>query len=238
MITQAHILAGGRAERLHCHDLPKPLYRIPDDGKPAIDYVLDLVVRAGLRDLIVTIPNQEIHPDWGRQISEHVAEAYGKYFSDIKFLKSGRTRIDSVIEASKFYGERFLLLGADIFSNADLNRLVRVHEQGNVLFSLIAVPSRDALECGIVVQQGDTMKFIPKRQHRTSAGLIDTAFYAATKEFVSQLESSSNFDAAIVSAFESRKSNVDVQDAFWYDINTPEKYRTACMVARSMTNEA
>jgi NDP-sugar pyrophosphorylase family protein len=230
MIRQANLMAGGQATRFGPTKIPKALQPIPENGKPVMGYVLDLALAAGINQLIVTYP--ESNDAWAKQICDYTLEEYLHKFKDITFIRNAGSYEASVIKASHLYNGDVLLLASDIFSNADLSQLASAHEDKKSLVSLITFESQNAKQCGIVVERNGRKAFVPKNMHTEQKGNVDTAFYAIAPGFVELLKGR-DFDSAIMETFNRGQANVSHQGIYWFDINTPEKYKVACDYARA-----
>ena len=106
---KAVILAGGRGERLKplTDNLPKPM--LPINGKPVIEYQIELLKKAGINDIIIC----------GQYLFEKIINYFGngeKLGVKIQYIKE---KIPlgtggAIKNAEGFINDDFLLLNGDI----------------------------------------------------------------------------------------------------------------------------
>lgn len=229
MITQAHILAGGSGSRLGATDLPKSLLPLSAKGKPSLGFVLDMLMKHKVKDIIITLPQKKSHPTWHAKISAYVDSNYNGKFASIKYLEAKDNIKDSIIDARNLYDENFFLLAADILANLNLKNLEKAHFQNNNLFSLAVtlVSGEEARHHGIVIQSAKENTFLPKNTHHEKKGWADTAVYILNKNFIKILQSKKLYHSAIDQVFQKNQAGIYKHKGYYFDINTREKYEKA-----------
>ncbi len=136
---KAMILAAGRGMRMlsYTDDTPKPLLHV--NGKPLIEYHLEMLAASGIQDVIINISYlgykiREALGDgkrWGLRI---------RYSEEAQPLETG----GAIMQALPLLGDKpFLLINADVFSDYNIAQLVgrglKPEEQG----CLMLVPNPD-----------------------------------------------------------------------------------------------
>lgn len=118
-ITQAVILAGGKGERLRplTNDRPKPMVLV--NGKPFIEYLIELLKRNGIEEIVMLLGYL---PD---KITEHFKDGsdFGvsiKYsISDLENLNGTRIR-----KAADLLQDHFLLVFGDMYWEMNLEKMI------------------------------------------------------------------------------------------------------------------
>jgi MurNAc alpha-1-phosphate uridylyltransferase len=118
---KAMILAAGRGERLRplTDQMPKPL--IPVRGKPLIEWHLEKLVHAGVRELVINL-------SWlGAQIRAALGNGQ-RWNANIHYSEEGPIPLETgggIFRALPLLGtEPFLLVNGDVFTDLDYPRLV------------------------------------------------------------------------------------------------------------------
>jgi MurNAc alpha-1-phosphate uridylyltransferase len=116
------ILAAGRGERLRPLTMRLPKALVPAGGKPLIEYHLEKLAAAGIRELVINL-------SWlGEQIEERLGDGarFGitiRWSRETEPLETG----GGIRQALPWLGEEpFAVISADIWSDYDYRRLPRV----------------------------------------------------------------------------------------------------------------
>ena len=132
---RAMLLAAGLGTRLRplTDELPKPL--LPVANRPQIHYVLDLLARAGVREVVVNLHHL------GGRVRAALGDSYGgalhiSYSPEPELLGTG----GGLKKVERFFAdEPFILANADALTDADLRAAVRRHiEAGAAATMLLA----------------------------------------------------------------------------------------------------
>lgn len=175
------ILAGGKGTRLGkmTESIPKPL--IPINGKPVIEYQIELLRKNNLRDITILI--------------NHLGDKIKKYFGDGK--KWG-VHIDyfeetlplgtagGIKEMEKQFDEDFLVLYGDLLINVDLKRIIKQHKKNklqskNCIGTLIVHPNNHPYDSDLVEIDGQ-MKILnflskPHPENLIYRNIVNAAVY-------------------------------------------------------------
>jgi len=116
------ILAAGRGERLRPLTMQLPKALVPAGGKPLIEYHLEKLAAAGIRELVINL-------SWlGEQIEAHLGDGarFGvniRWSREMELLETG----GGIRQALPWLGEEpFAVISADVWSDYDYRRLPQV----------------------------------------------------------------------------------------------------------------
>ncbi len=137
---RAMILAAGLGTRLRplTETTPKPL--LPVAGRPLVAYALDLVARAGIREVVLNVHYlaEQIRAALG------TGDAFGvkiSYSVEQQLLDTG----GGIAAARQFLeGDSFAVVNADVYIEGDLRELLSFHRKKGALMSLWVRPDPDA----------------------------------------------------------------------------------------------
>ena len=135
---KAFILAAGRGERLrpHTDHTPKPLLSVR--GKPLIDWHLQQLVAAGVREVVVNL-------GWlGERLRKHLGDG-SRYGLAITYSEEGWPALETgggLHRALPLLGaEPFLLVNGDVFTDCAFAPLIASGLDGADLARLVLVPN-------------------------------------------------------------------------------------------------
>lgn len=122
MTVKAMILAAGRGERMRplTDVLPKPLITVK--GRPLIDYPLEKLAAAGVREVVINLGYR------GAALRRHVGSGK-RYALRVSYSDEGEPPLESgggILRALPMLGENpFLLVNADVYSDFPFLPLTR-----------------------------------------------------------------------------------------------------------------
>ena len=207
------ILAAGRGERMRplTNHLPKPL--LPVAGKPLIEYHLERLSAAGIREVVIN------HAHLGRMIEEQLGDGTRwdlviRYSPEDRALETG----GGIFHALPLLGEEaFMVVNGDVWSDIDLTRLRLC---GGVDAHLVLVdnpqhhPGGDfALEAGrLTLATSDRLTF-------SGIGLYHPRLFAGCEPGAFPL-------APLLRAAMARgRVTGEYHQGIWVDVGTPERLR-------------
>ncbi len=166
MTRKAVIMAGGEGTRLRplTDDVPKPF--LPVAGKPAIEYGLDALVRAGIRDVIVTTfykPQRLIDRLAGG------SRLGARIFYSVEDEAMGTA--GGVAKCRAFLDSTFVVMSGDVLADVDVRALVQFHEKVGADVSMALTEVEDPTQFGIVETDasGRVTRFQEKPRTREEA---------------------------------------------------------------------
>ena len=209
---RAMILAAGRGERMRplTDHTPKPLLCV--GGKPLIEYHLDRLQRAGVREVVIN------HGRLGHMIEEHLGNG-DRYHMRLTYSAEGDAPLETgggIYKALPLLGEEpFICLNADIWTDFDCSGLTI---RNGSLAHLVLVNNPDhnpdgdfALDDGRVLNEGTV------RYTFSGIGVYDPALFADCKPGRFPLT------PLLRAAADHGCAGGELYSGPWRDIGTPER---------------
>jgi NDP-sugar pyrophosphorylase family protein len=156
---KAVILAGGRGTRLYpiTYEIPKPL--LPVKKKPIINYLVDLFLTQGIKEIAVLIGQ-----DFREEFNWWKKRYYPK--KKIKFLEEKKPlgTFGGLFYLKKWLADNpFFLTNGDELKKIDLKKMVQFHSQLPVQGTVALVKVPNPQNYGVVVcQKGIIQEFLEK----------------------------------------------------------------------------
>jgi len=226
---KAIIQAGGAGTRLKTitKGLPKPL--VPIAGKPIIEWILESLKNAGVKEIIV-IKSQN-----GQAIEDYLGDGASlglqiSYYTEEEPLGTGGA-IPSV--ASNLNDDFFLVFG-DLLLDIDWQRMLRFHREKGSKITAFVHPNSHPFDSDLLLLDKDNriVSVAPKSEKRESylPNLVNAGVYACSPSFFKQHPISGKCD------FEKTFLALAIKEggAYGYrsseyvkDAGTPERYHQA-----------
>ncbi|MBI2646555.1 MAG: nucleotidyltransferase family protein [Deltaproteobacteria bacterium] len=155
---RAMILAAGLGTRMRplTYHMPKPM--VPVLGKPLIRHVLDVLKKAGIREVIVNL--------------HHLPLSLKKYLrsqKDFKIFFSLEPKIlgtgGGILKAKKFFqNQRFVVINSDILTDVELKKVLAFHIQKKSLATMVVrqMKPHETYEAVGIHPEGKIVKFQTK----------------------------------------------------------------------------
>jgi NDP-sugar pyrophosphorylase family protein len=172
---KAILLAAGQGSRLrpYTERIPKPM--IPVDGKPILQYNVEMLARAGIRDIAINL--------------HHCPEAVTNHFGDGSRFGVSLTYFNeptlmgtagAIKSIEDFFQGAFVVVYGDNLLKCDLGRLMAFHETHRGAATIALHYREDAWHCGVVSLDRDDVitQFVEKpkpseiQSHWVSAGVL------------------------------------------------------------------
>jgi D,D-heptose 1,7-bisphosphate phosphatase len=156
---KAVILAGGKGTRLGdlTLEIPKPM--IPLGGRPLLHHQVDLLVRYGIKDIIILV----------NYLSKPILDYFGNgssFGASISYYEESRPMgtVGGIAEIADRLTEDFLVLYGDVMIEMDLTRLVAFHRQKGSQCTLVLHPNDHPFDSDLVETdaQDHVIAFHPK----------------------------------------------------------------------------
>lgn len=219
---RALMMAGGRGERLRplTDTTPKPL--LPVGDVPIIDRNINLMRRAGIRD--ITVSTGYMH---GR-FAEHFNGRDG-----VTLLPEerplGTIGALAMLDSS---GEDVLVMNADLMTTFSLERMYLTHRRSDADITIGSIPYTVSIPYAIIDTDSDghvtALHEKPVNTYAANAGI-----YIIAARIISTLTAGERLDAPeLIEQVISRGGRVSLYplDGSWIDIGTPADYARACDV--------
>ena len=189
---KAVVMAGGEGTRLRplTSNQPKPM--VPIVGKPCIEHILELLLKHGLNEVIVTLA--------------FLPQAIRSYFGDGEALgidvdysieDSPLGTAGSVKLAASDFDETFLVISGDALCDIDLTALIEFHKQRGAAATIGLKSVENPLEFGIVVtdDEGRIERFLEKPSWgQVFSDTINTGIYVLEPEVLRRIPSDEPYD--------------------------------------------
>ena len=224
---KAVIMAGGEGSRLRpltC-DLPKPM--APLCGRPALEYILELLKKHGVDEAAVTLrylPKKvtdyfDEHPM--RDITLHFIE------EDTPLGTAGGVRN----AAAGRFTDPFVVISGDAMCSVDLTEAMRTHRERQADATIVVTRVKDPREYGLCVSnaEGYVTGFVEKPDWtQASTDAANTGIYILNPELLRLIPSGRPFDFASnlfpLMLAQGRKIAVYEADGYWCDIGDLSTY--------------
>ncbi|TXH90313.1 MAG: NDP-sugar synthase [Rhodoferax sp.] len=188
-MTKGMILAAGQGTRVRplTKDIPKPM--VPILGKPVMEYLIELMARHGIREIMVNVAwhhrkIEEYFGDgsrWGVDIG-YSYEGVLDHGDIVPRPKGSAGGMRHIQDASGFFDDTTLVVCGDALVDLDISAAVAEHRAQGALASVVAleVPRSEVANYGIVVAdaQGRIQSFQEKPQPEAAhSTLASTGIY-------------------------------------------------------------
>jgi len=174
------VLCAGEGTRMRPLTYTKPKVMLPVANKPILEYIIDALSNAGVKDVILVVGYME--------------EAIRNYFGDgskwgvnIKYIKQKKQlgTADALKSASHLLKEEFLMLNGDsvIFAE-DIRRLINTDSLAMGVFNV-----DNPKDYGVVVLNEGRVEEILEKPEVPPSNMINAGIYKFTPEILDFLES-------------------------------------------------
>ena len=230
--ADAVLMAGGRGERLRplTLDTPKPLLKV--GGRPIIDYNVESLLRYGVENIYVTV--------------NYLKEQIIGHFSNPKW--NGRVHcveepcrlgtLGSVALIDNLSQDYVIVMNSDLLTNIDFEKLWRHHVESGAVLTMATVPYTVSVPFAILRTDGDRVTGLeekPTFNHFANAGV-----YMIDRKVLESIRRGEYLDAPdfVESLIEKglKVSHFAIEGT-WIDIGSPDDFRYANEVTRSMMND-
>jgi 1L-myo-inositol 1-phosphate cytidylyltransferase len=226
-VSEAVVLMAGTGSRLGA-SAPKPLAELL--GRPLISYTFDALVRAGIRQVYAIVGFQK------HLVVEGVKPLIPKSL-DVRFIENPDWKKQnglSVLVASKHVSYPFLLTMSDhLFEQAIVDLVVQNASPDQL--NLAADRKLDSIvdldDATKIETRGDQIVAIGKELRQYDA--IDTGMFVCPRDIFDYLERAkrdgdcSLSDGVRAMATDNKARVIDIGNAWWQDVDTPEMFAAA-----------
>ena len=226
---QALILAGGKGTRLRPLTIHTPKPVVPIVNKPFLNYQIDLLKRAGVKDITLSLSYQP------GKIEEIFADGqdYGvriHYAVEASPLGTG----GAYKNAEKYLTETAIVFNGDVLTDMDLAKIVAHHKARKAAATVVLVPVENVSAYGVVEtdSEGRVQRFVEKpKPGETTANTINAGCYILEPHILNYVPASETYSfeyqifPSILKAGEPFYSYV--WNDYWLDIGKPQSYLQA-----------
>ena len=219
-------MAGGEGTRLRplTSNSPKPM--LPLVNRPMMEHIVDLLVRHGIEDIVVTVafmPNA-IRNYFGDGSEFGVRMVYASEETPLGTAGSVRNAMDEL-------DDTFLVISGDVLTDIDLGAVVDVHRERGAVATIGLVRVENPLEYGIVIadEDGAIERFLEKPTWgQVFSDTINSGVYVLEPEVFDWIapdvpvDFSSDVFPALLDA--GRPVFGAVAEGYWEDVGTLDAY--------------
>jgi len=175
---KAVILAGGKGTRLYpiTYEIPKPL--LPIKKKPIINYLVDLFLKAGVKEIGVLI-SQDFEKDFVWWKKRYYPQKNIRFFKEKKPLGT----LGGLYYLKKWVAKHdFFLTNGDELKKIDLKKMEAFHKKIRKIATIALVKVKNPQDYGVVVcKNGIVDKFLEKPKNPPSK-YINSGLYMFSPE--------------------------------------------------------
>lgn len=226
-IETAVILAGGEGIKLRplTYELPKAL--IPIQGKPLVEYTIEMLKKADVRNIIFTVG--------------HLSEKISNYFGDgekfgvrIKYHQEKKSlgTAGALKQVASQINGTFLAIHGDVLVKINLFDLFRFHSQQNVIATMALTTASDTQTHGNVRLRGtQILEYLEKpKKGKSFSLLINSGIYVFEPAIFAYLvaKNPSYLEEDIFPKLAKDQQLAGFAfDGAWFDITNPQSYEEA-----------
>lgn len=226
---QALILAGGFGTRLRplTLNMPKPV--VPLVNRPTLAYQIELLKRAGITDVILSLNYQ---PDKIQEVIGN-GESYGvkiRYVTEPEPLGTA----GAVKFAEEFINQTTVILNGDNLINLDISAVAEHHQKQKAIATIVLQRLENPLGYGLVEidEANNVLNFLEKPSAETLAKIstrtVNAGTYVLEPEVLNLIPKNENysFEYGVFPELLKRndKFTAFVDDSYWVDVGTPSRY--------------
>jgi len=223
---RAVILAGGEGTRLRPLTLTTPKPVVPVVDRPFLRHQLDLLARAGVRDVVFSVAYrpERVEAVFGDGSAFGVRIRYA--VEDTPLGTGGAVR-----NALPLLDERTVVLNGDVLTDVDLGALVARHEAAGAAATILLTPVPNPSAYGLVetAPDGRVLAFREKpKPEEITTDTINAGIYVLETRVLDLIPPAVNhsIERGFFPALLARGDLVlgPVHRGYWIDIGTPAKY--------------
>lgn len=226
---QALILAGGKGTRLRPLTIHTPKPVVPIVNKPFLNYQIDLLKRANVKDITLSLSYQP------GKIEEIFADGqdYGvriHYTVEASPLGTG----GAYKNAEQYLKETAIVFNGDVLTDMDLAKIVSFHKEKKAAATIVLVPVENVSAYGVVEtdQEGRVRRFVEKpKPGETSSNTINAGCYILEPHLLNYVPVNEpySFEYQIFPSLlkAGEPFYAYTWNHYWLDIGTPKSYLQA-----------
>ena len=224
---QALVLAGGQGTRLRplTSSVPKPV--LPLAGRPFLSFLLDWLARHGVQEAILSCGF--LADDVERVLGDRHGGIRLRYVTEAEPLgTAGPVRLAADRGS---LDDRFLVLNGDVLTDIDLTAELDQHERTGAVATLALTAVEDTASYGVVPTgpDGRVEAFIEKSDEAAPTNRINAGAYVLDRDVVDLIPGGRavSFEREIFPELIGGGLYGYLDEGYWLDIGTPERYREA-----------
>lgn len=213
------ILAGGEGTRLrpYTYATPKPMLQL--GGKPILQYVVENLKRAGMKDLVITCGYKH------EQIVAHFGDG-SKFGVKMEFAieKEKMNTAGSILPLRGKARETFAVVMGDHITNIDMAEMLKSHRKSGAIATIALYHAKTPLEYGVAKVEGGSITGFsekPVLEH-----YYNTAIYIFEPDIFSYIREKEDFAKDVFPRLlaAGKKINPYIFGGVWFDIGRVSDY--------------
>lgn len=225
MIKEAIILAGGLGTRLRSVVSEQPKSMAPINGKPFLEYLLDLLIDQGIERFIFSVGYKSEY------IQTHFSKAYRDCEIAYAFEEEPLGTGGAIKNAfSKVKNEYVLITNGDSLFATNIQEQFEKHLEAKADVSFSLKPMRDFERYGTVLLDSNNKVLKFEEKQPMTEGLINGGVYIFNKSVFNGLELPNKFsiEKDFFEAYINKKHLIGyISDGYFLDIGIPEDFAKA-----------
>ena len=228
---QALILAGGKGTRLRPLTMHTPKPIVPIAGLPFLLYQLELLKRADVRDVILSLSYQpqKIEDKLGDGTDYNVKISYTVEASPLGTAGAYRN-------AAGLIRETTIVFNGDVLTDIDMNDVMRFHRERDAAATIVLVPVPNPTAYGLVETDGEgrVQRFLEKpKPEEVTSNTINAGIYILEPRVLEYVPEGEPFMFEY-GVFPQLLASGEpfyayTWEGYWRDIGTAESYHQANM---------
>ncbi len=234
--VKAIILAAGEGKRLRplTYSIPKPL--LPVAGKPTIEYVIDNIITAPVRDIYIATRASDRSDSIKRYFENSPREDIKIHTIDVLGWETGGDLKAVSYEAGIKEDDAFIVAFGDNITEINLECMLKEHKRRKklVTMAVFPVPEEDKKRFGIAVlnDEKEIIEFIEKPQHpeKIKSNLANAGYYVFEGNVLGRIPYGRvRTEDSIIPQLvkENQVTGFEITPPYWLDIGTVESYNLA-----------
>lgn len=224
---KALLLAGGLGTRLRPLTLTRPKHLLPIANRPHIEHVFDLLLRHGVREVILTTSYL------AEAFSGTVEEARARGLAvNVTYEEVALGTAGALKNAEAEVGDStFLVFNGDVLTDVDLGELLSFHRDREADATILLTPVEDPSAFGVVPTESDgrVTGFIEKPPRgEAPTHMINAGVYVLEPSVLERIPRGEEWSAerALFPELVSEGARLYAMPthAYWMDVGTPDKY--------------
>lgn len=223
---KAVIMAGGFGTRLRplTANIPKPM--VPMVGKPVMEYIVELLKKHGIKDIISILyfQSEQIESYFGDGSRWGVKMSYIK--ADADYGTAG-----AVKNAQSLIDDSFIIISGDVLTDFDLTEAIDFHKKRRAQATIVLTRVENPLSYGIVIinKVGKITRFLEKPGWgQVFSDTVNTGIYILQPEVLDLIPPKTDFDFSknLYPHMLENKMRLfgHVAPGYWRDIGNIEEY--------------
>jgi mannose-1-phosphate guanylyltransferase len=227
---QALILAGGKGTRLRPLTMHTPKPIVPIANQPFLLYQLELLTRADVRDVILSLSYQpqKIEDKLGDGTDHNVRISYAVEASPLGTAGAYRN-------AASLISETTVVFNGDVLSDIDMNDVIRFHRERQAAATIVLTPVSNPTAYGLVEtdkKDGRVRRFLEKpKPEEVTCDTINAGIYILEPRVLDYVPEGEPFmfEYGVFPQLLEREEPffAYVWSGYWRDIGTASSYLAA-----------